>query len=206
MADAKPAGAQAGAERRRFRRLKMDLPGRLFLPADSREAACTILDMSPGGAAISSGIVPELGSAVVLYMDSFGRFEGRVVRRGQAGFGLAFVCTPSKRKRTAEQLILFLNKSLGDDGLLRRQDSPNHKDIAKFTRADGEVVLGEVSDFSVNGVSLKTGVKPPIGEFVLIGQIAGRVSRHHADGIGIDFVGDEKSSAEFVLKVSIARA
>jgi len=117
MADAKPAGAQAGAERRRVRRLKMDLPGRLFLPADSREAACTILDMSPGGAAISSGIVPELGSAVVLYMDSFGRFEGRVVRRGQAGFGLAFVCTPSKRKRTAEQLILFVSRHHADGTL-----------------------------------------------------------------------------------------
>ena len=83
------ATSGTGAERRRFRRIKMDLPGRLFLPSDSQEGACTILDMSPGGVAVASEIVPEMGSAVVLYLDSFGRFEGHVVRRDQGGFGLA---------------------------------------------------------------------------------------------------------------------
>ena len=196
MTEAEPVEAQGGAERRRFRRVKMDLGGRLFLPADSREAQCTILDMSPGGVAVSSAIVPELGSAVVLYLDSFGRFEGKVVRRDQAGFGLAFTCTPSKRERTAEQLILFLNKELGDDSVLRRHGKSNRKEFAKFTRADGQIVHGEVTDISVTGVSLKTDIRPAIGEFVLIAQIAGRVSRHHADGIDIDFIGNEKSPAD----------
>ena len=31
-------------------------------------------------------------------------------------------------------------------------------------------------------------MRPPIGEFVLIGQMAGRVVRHHDTGIGITFV------------------
>ena len=52
--------AKTGAERRRFRRVKVDIPGRLFIPADSREARCTISDLSPGGAAISCEIVPEI--------------------------------------------------------------------------------------------------------------------------------------------------
>jgi hypothetical protein len=196
MTDAEPVETRPGAERRRFRRIKMDLPGRMFLPSDSREAHCTILDMSPGGVAVSSGIVPEMGAPVVLYMDGFGRFEGNVVRRDEAGFGLAFVCTPSKRERTAEQLILFLNNSLGDDSPLRRHERASQKGFAKFTRADGQVVHGEVSDISVNGVTLKTDVRPAIGEFVLIAQIAGRVSSHHDDGIGIEFVGTEKPVAE----------
>jgi hypothetical protein len=110
------------------------------------------------------------------------------VRRDQTGFGLAFVCTPSKRERIAEQLILFLNRAPGDDSPLRRRAS--QKGFAKFTRADGQIVHGEVSDISVTGVSLKTAVRPPIGEFVLIAEIAGRVARHHEDGIGIDFVGN----------------
>jgi len=46
-----------------------------------------------------------------------------------------------------------------------------------------------VLDLSVSGVSLKTNMRPPIGEFVLIGQMAGRVARHHEQGIGIEFVG-----------------
>ena len=208
MTDAEPVAAKSGAERRRFRRVKMDLPGRMFLPSDSREAHCTILDMSPGGVAVASEIVPEMGAPVVLYMDGFGRFEGNVVRRDEAGFGLAFVCTPSKRERTAEQLILFLNNALEEDSLMRRHERASHKGFAKFTRADGQIVHGEVSDISVNGVTLKTDVRPGIGEFVLIAQIAGRVARHNPDGISIDFVGNEKpqSQSKSAHRINIVRA
>jgi hypothetical protein len=205
MKDAEPVVAKAGAERRRFRRVKVDLPGRLFIPADSREARCTILDLSPGGAAIACETVPDNGTAIVLYVDGFGRFEGTVMRQDGYGFGMAFVCTPSKRERTAEQLILFLNKTLVDDSVLRRHERSNQKGFARFTRADGTVIHCEVMDISVGGVSLKTDVKPPIGEFVLIAQIAGRVARHHADGIGIEFVGQEKSTTEPAQHINLVR-
>ena len=197
--------AKTGAERRRFRRVKVDLPGRLFIPADNREARCTVSDLSPGGAAINCETVPEPGTSVVLYVDSFGRFEGNVVRCDNGGFGVAFVCTPSKRERTAEQLILFLNKTLVDDHVLRRHERSNQKGFAKFTRADGQIIHCEVTDISVGGVSLKTDVKPPIGEFVLIAQIAGRVARHHADGIGIEFIGQEKTSHEPAHNINLVR-
>jgi hypothetical protein len=206
LKDAEPVVAKAGAERRRFRRVRVDLPRRLFVPSDSREARCTISDLSPGGAAIVCEIIPEAGTPVVLYVDNFGRFEGNVVRRDGYGFGIAFVCTPSKRERTAEQLILFLNKALVDDSVLRRHERSNQKGFAKYTRADGQIVHCEVMDISVGGVSLKTDVKPPIGEFVLIAQIAGRVARHHADGIGIEFVGQEKSADQSVHQINIVRS
>jgi hypothetical protein len=205
MKDAEPVVAKAGAERRRFRRVRVDLPGRLFIPSDSREARCTIADLSPGGAAIVCETVPDAGTQVVLYADGFGRFEGTVVRRDGYGFGIAFVCTPSKRERTAEQLILFLNKTLVDDSVLRRHERSSHKGFAKFTRADGAIVQCEVMDISVGGVSLKTDVKPPIGEFVLIAQIAGRVARHHPDGIGIEFVGQDKVHAEPAHQINLVR-
>jgi hypothetical protein len=192
MKDAEPVVAKAGAERRRFRRVKVDLPGRLFIPSDSREARCTVSDLSPGGAAIACETIPDSGTPVVLYVDNFGRFEGTVVRRDGYGFGVSFVCTPSKRERTAEQLTLFMNKTLVDDSVLRRHERSSQKGFAKFTRADGQIVQCEVMDISVGGVSLKTEIKPPIGEFVLIAQIAGRVARHHSDGIGIEFVGQDK--------------
>src|SRR5690348_3004401 len=105
-----PLRARSEAERRRFRRVKMDLPGRLFLPAEGSEAPCTILDMSPGGAAVLCERVPDLGTGLVLYVDNFGRFEGRVARHDRGGFGLAFLCTPSKKRRTAGQLIQFLDR------------------------------------------------------------------------------------------------
>ena len=162
MKDAEPVLARARAERRRFRRVRVDLPGRLFTPSDGREARCSVVDLSPGGAAIRCEAVPELGTPVVLYVDSFGRFEGVVARKDGAGFGVAFHCTATKRERTAEQLTLFLNKSLVDESVLRRHERSSQKGFAKFTRADGQIVNCEVMDISVGGVSLKTEVKPPI--------------------------------------------
>ena len=39
-----PVLAKARAERRRFRRVHVDLPGKLFIPADGQECACKIVD------------------------------------------------------------------------------------------------------------------------------------------------------------------
>ena len=192
--DAEPVVAKAKAERRRFRRVRVDLGGRLFTPGDGNEARCTVQDLSPGGAAIDCDIIPENGTAVVLYVDGFGRFEGTVARRDGHGFGVAFVCTPAKRERTAEQLTLFLNKSLVDETVLRRHERTHQKGFAKFTRADGQVINCEVMDISVGGVSLKSEVRPPLGEFVLIASMAGRVVRHHEHGIGIEFIGQDKGT------------
>jgi hypothetical protein len=206
MKDAEPVSAKAGAERRRFRRVEVDLPGRLFIPADNHEVRCKVVDLSPGGAAIACETVPESGTPVILYVDNFGRFEGTVARRAAEGFGVAFACTPTKRERIAEQLILFLNKTLVDDSVLRRHERSSQKGFAKFTRADGQIVQCEVMDISIGGVSLKTDVKPPIGEFILIAQIAGRVARHHANGIGIQFVGQEKASEPSVPQINLVRS
>jgi PilZ domain len=200
------AVAKARADRRRFRRVRVDLPGRLFTPADGKEARCQICDLSPGGAAIACDLMPPEGTQVVLYVDGFGRFEGQVTRLDESNFGVYFSCTPLKRERTAEQLTLFLNKSLVDESALRRHERTSHKGFAKFTRADGQIVHGEVMDISAGGVSLKTDVRPAIGEFVLIAQMAGRVARHHEHGIGIEFVGQDKSAnAEPAARLNLVR-
>jgi len=189
MKEEAPLIAKAKAERRRFRRVRVDLSGRLFVPADSRECHCKVVDLSPGGASIECDMALEADTQVVLYVDGFGRLEGSIVRAADASFGLRFNCTPAKRERIAEQMILLMNSKLLDESELRRHDRTPTKGIARFTRADGQLVACEVLDLSVSGVSLKTNMRPPIGEFVLIGQMAGRVARHHEQGIGIEFVG-----------------
>src|SRR6185437_13148313 len=149
-----PVLAKAKAERRRFRRVRVDLAGRLFFPATAHEVSCNVADLSPGGASLDCEHAPESGTQVVLYIDGFGRFEGTAVRRdGRPGFGMRFNATALKREKIAEQLT-------------------------QFTRADGTVIKCEVLDLSPTGVSVKTAVRPLIGEFVLIGQLAGRVARH----------------------------
>ena len=190
--DAEPIVAKAKAERRRFRRVRLDLPGRLYTPADGTEARCSVINLSSGGASVECEMNPPYGTQVVLYVDNFGRFEGTVTRRNGEGFGVAFTCTPSKRERIAEQLTLFLNKAMDEASLLRRHERTHEKGFAKFTRADGQIVHCAVMDIFVGGVTLKTDVHPPVGEFVLIQGVAGKVARHHEQGISIEFVGQEK--------------
>lgn len=209
MKDVEPVIAKVKAERRRFRRVRVDLTGRLFVPADSRECHCKIVDLSPGGASLECDLALAMDMQVVLYIDGFGRLEGMIARQEGQGFGVRFSCTAMKRERIAEQLILFMNHSLIDESELRRHDRTPTKGIARFTRADGQFVACEVMDLSVSGVSLKTDVRPPIGEFVLIGQMAGRVARHHEHGIGIEFVGGTPAASangdRLQVKVATAR-
>jgi len=207
-AELEPVVAKARAERRRFRRVRVDLGGRIFLPAAAQEAKCTVIDLSPGGASVECEIPLEADVNVILYIDGFGRFEGVVVKRPGEGFGVKFNCTQMKRDRVAEQLTLFMNKEVVTEADLRRHDRTPAKGFSRFTRADGELVKCEVLDLSVSGVSVKTDIKPPIGEFVLIGQMAGRIARHHDDGIGIEFVGqtaaERASNSPERLKASIS--
>jgi hypothetical protein len=184
-----PRVAKARAERRRFRRVRIDLPGRLFVPGLSREETCKVVDLSPGGASVECEFQPDPNTQVVLYIEAFGRFEGTVVEREGVGFGVRFAGTQLKREKTAEQLTLFLNKALVDGSAMRRHERTPSKGLTQFTRADGSVIKCEVLDLSPGGVSLKTPLRPEIGEFVLIGKLAGRVARHHENGIGIEFVG-----------------
>lgn len=189
MKNVEPVIAKARAERRRYRRVRVNLPGKLFIPETGQETPCMIVDLSPGGAQIDCDQTLEKGSKIVLYIDNFGRFEGTVVRADGYGFGVHFSSTALKRERTAEQLTLFVNKELVDTTVLRRHDRAPTKGVTRFTRYDGQIVPCEVLDLSVGGILLKTDVRPPIGEFVLIGQLAGRVARHHPQGIGLEFVG-----------------
>lgn len=188
------------AERRSFKRVRVDLPGRLFVPADAREARCTVSNLSPGDAVIECEVMPEIDVPIVLYIDGFGRFEGSVTRCEASNVCVRFNCTPLKRERIAEQLTLFLNKNIVDGSALRRHERAPAKGFTRFTRADGQLVRCEVLDLSTSGVSVKSDVRPPIGEYILIGQMAGRVARHHETGVGIEFVGGlvERATTERV--------
>jgi hypothetical protein len=165
--------------------------------------------LSPGSAAVECDCSPEPDTLVVLYADGFGRFEGIVTPREGGGFGVRFNCPPLKRERVAEQLAHFINRSETGDSELRRHDRTRAEGFTRFTRCDGELVKCEVLDLSLSGVSLKTDIKPALGEFVLIGQMAGRVARHHEEGIGIEFVGGslpEKTKSEQIREKLTSRA
>jgi hypothetical protein len=187
--------ARARAERRQYQRVRVEAAGRLFVPADGREAHCQIADLSPGGAQVVCEAIPRANEQVILYIDGFGRFEGAVVRPSETGFGVRFQCSTLKREKIAEQLTVYMNRDLSEPTVVRRHERAPTKGAARFTRANGDVVACEVVDLSLSGVSLKTDARPPMGEIVLIGQSAGRVVRHHQNGIAIEFVNAQAEKA-----------
>jgi hypothetical protein len=179
--------AKTIAERRRHLRVPVDLSGRLFVPTDGRECQCRIVELSPGDAQVVSEIIPETGSYIILYIDGFGRFEAQVVRSDWDRFAVTLRCSTLKQDRVAE--LLHSRTSLGADGdlALRRHERVATPGFAHFTLSTGETVACDVLDLSLSGVSLKTDRKPRIGESVMVGQMAGRVVRHHESGIAVEF-------------------
>jgi hypothetical protein len=206
MNDTDPVLARSKADRRRYRRVEVNLAGKLFVPAVTQEYPCTVIDLSPGGANITCEAEIALDTQIVLYANTFGRFEGTIVRREGLNAGIRFVSTALKRERTAEQLTLFMNRTLLDEADLRRDDRTPTKGLTRFVRHDGQIVPCEVLDLSMSGISVKTDIRPAVGEFVLIGQLAGRVARHHDQGIGIEFVGATNNTAERLrAKIAVVR-
>ena len=54
----------------------------------------------------------------------------------------------------------------------------------------------EVLDLSLSGLSLKTAVKPLIGEVITIGHVSGRVVRHHETGVALEFCSEPPHKPE----------
>jgi hypothetical protein len=182
---------RATKERRRFRRVSVNITGRLYIPSSEEEALCTVQDISPGDVALRCDLKVEPNGRAVIYLDNLGRFEGPIIRSGDGGFVMTFSCSLQKREKLADQLTLEVNRHLLGDTELRRYDRVEavSGSYTHFTRSTGEQVRCEVLDLSLTGVSVRTEHRPPVGEHILIGHRAGRVARHHAKGVGIEFLG-----------------
>ena len=189
--------AQANADRRRYQRVQVNLSGQLFIPANGREAKCRIVAMSAVGAQVISPIVPDKDVRIVLYIDTFGRFDAQVMRIEEGEFAAHFNCSALKQEKVADQLALIMNKGLVDEEpKVRRHERVATQGIAHFTRESGESVPCEVIDLSLSGVSLKTESKPRVGETIMVGQMSGRVVRHHETGIGVEFLRPQAQQPE----------
>lgn len=183
--------ARALKERRRFRRVHLSVAGRLFVPATQEETVCTIEDISPGDASVLCQLQQEPFGRAVIYLETMGRFEGPIIRRTKTGFVMAFSCSLQKRERLADQLTVELNRHLLSESDLRRYDRTEAASgsYTHFTRSNAEQVKCEVLDLSLTGVSVRCDVRPPVGEHILIGHRAGRIARHHSEGVGIEMFG-----------------
>jgi hypothetical protein len=87
------------SERRAYARTKVTVPARV-LHANRRECICTIVDVSMGGMALLARDRGAVGDSVVVYVESFGRLQGEIVRHFDGGFAVKL----GGNSRAAEQL------------------------------------------------------------------------------------------------------
>lgn len=185
--------AQVGIrERRRYRRMPIALTGRL-LDTFGREHDCRTADMSPGDVRIVANTLPPIGDRVVIYLEGFGRVSGKVTRKcGEGEVAVIFDFSAHKREKIAEQLTLAVNRDLGIEEA-PRIISDNAQSI-RLEFETGDAYVGEVVDFSLAGVTIKSKRPPPlIGVWVRVGNVYGRVARLIEGGFAIDFEPRQRS-------------
>jgi hypothetical protein len=182
------AAASVGIrERRRFRRMPIEVNGRLMDPL-GREHDCRTADISPGDIRIAAPILPQVGERVVIYLAGFGRVSGHVARKcGEGEVAIIFDFTAHKREKMAEQLTLAVNRDLGIEEPAHRAAIADGSQMIKLEFETGEAYEGEVVDFSLAGITIKSRRPPPlIGVWVRAGNVYGRVARLIEGGFAID--------------------
>jgi hypothetical protein len=181
------AAAQVGIrERRRFRRMPLEIHGRM-LDGLGREHDCRTADMSPGDMRLVAPILPPVGDRIVIYLEGFGRMTGKVARKcGEGEVAVIFDFSAHKRDKLTDQLTIAVNKQLGIEA-----EAPvitEGANLARIEFEDGRAYEGEVLDFSLQGVTLRTAKPPPlIGQWVRVGGTYGRVARLIEGGFAVDF-------------------
>jgi hypothetical protein len=182
-------------DRRRYKRIAVTLLGR-FMRETKAEHPCKLVDISAGGAAITSPVAVAVGERVVAYFDHIGGIEGVVTRQFEGGFAFGITATKHKREKLAAQLTWLANRAeLGsDEGRRHERITPtNGEQVLQLT--EGIVLSCRVLDVSISGASIATPARPELGTEVTLGKLRARVVRHHPQGFGVQFLDIQNPSA-----------
>jgi len=188
-------GSDSGQENRKYERIQLFLPGQLFNPQNEQSADCKVLNLSAGGAAVQCDTAFAAGLSLVLYIENFGRFEGKSIVHGNGQLALEFSIGEAKRSRLKEMLSSFA--ASGVEGVTQARKHARVPSLVSgsITLQNGQELRCEVLDISLDGVSLRTRVRPPVGEIVNLGRARGRVVKHHPEGVTIQYVKEVSHAA-----------
>ncbi len=197
-ANARPALSQlpqTAADRRKYKRIKVNLLGR-FMLENKQEYPCKLLDISPGGASMIAPVIGEPCERIVAYFDHIGRIEGIITRTFESGFAIAIIATPYKREKLAAQLTWIANhKTLNLPEERRHSRIVPQNTQATIKYADGTVSQCRLLDVSLSGASIDIDKKIEIGTEVMLGRLRAVVVRHHEHGIGLKFLDIQNPTA-----------
>lgn len=183
------------SDRRRHKRIAVDLSGR-FMREDKQEYDCKLIDISAGGAAVTSSVVPMPGERIVASFDQIGMVEGTVVREVAGGFAFRVIATKHKREKLIAQLVWLANRDELDtsEGRQHERITPPNS-LATLQIADEPAQTCRLVDISISGASVATHLRPPVGTEVMLGRLRARVVRHHTRGFGVQFIDMQNPAA-----------
>lgn len=155
---------------------------------NKEEADCTALDMSPGGVRLLTSAQGRVTERVVAYLEHFGRVEGVIVRQTGDGFALKLALPAAKRDRVADLLTWLVNR--GDGAMEDRRHGRiiPHVTDTSLQLAGGEAQQAQIIDISVSGAGIAIEKRPSIGTRIVVGSTPGKVVRHFANGIAVEFL------------------
>jgi hypothetical protein len=182
-------------DRRRHKRICVTLLGR-FMRESKEDFPCKLIDISAGGAAVTSQVAVPIGERVVAYFDHIGGIEGEVAREFEGGFAFKISATKHKREKLAAQLTWLANRSelTDEDGRRHERIAPQNRE-STLQLAEGIVVTCRVLDVSISGASVSTPARPALGSDVVLGKLRARVMRHHSQGFGVQFIDVQNPTA-----------
>ncbi len=144
--------------------------------------------MSPGDVGLVAAHLPMIKDHVIIYLDHVGRIEGNVTRLYDGGFAMTINCTPRKREKLAASVEwLKAHSEFGDQEHRRHERIEPANKNTEIRLEDGRCYPVEIIDISISGAALETDVKPALGSFVTFSGLNGKVVRHFAEGIAVEF-------------------
>ncbi|MGB3718222.1 MAG: PilZ domain-containing protein [Hyphomicrobiaceae bacterium] len=184
----------AGREQRQYKRYRIVLAGR-FMRQNKEEHPCRLKDISCGGAAIVTPVPVEVGERIVAYFEQIGGLEGNVVRTFDGGFAIEFTITQHKREKLATQLEALSGRHGASAAHQRRHPRFATNNTTTLRLDDDISIPVRVIDVSVSGASVETDARPMIGSEVVLGKLRAKVVRHHAEGLGLQFINMQNPDA-----------
>ena len=195
------AAAYKGPDRRRYPRFSLSLPGRFMRP-DKLDHPCRLKDISVGGVALVTPVMPAVGEKIIVYLMHLGGLEGAVVRRCNDGFAMSITATQRKRDSLAARIHQLLSHTDLPEEDERTSPRTATSGFAVLMLPDGTVLECPMLDVSGSGVSIVTPVRPPVGAEVILANERAVVVRHHEEGIAVEFVNQRLDAEEAIKRIA----
>jgi hypothetical protein len=176
-------------ERRARQRAPVGVKGKIFFPERKWEEECVVSDLSPDGAGLKSSCSAAIGALAVLYVDGLGRFEGKIVRHDRLRLGVKFDFSEVKRERLAQMITDYVERGeIRSTSVRTRSRLTGSHVLHQFILPSGQSRDCEIVDIALSGASLRTDVRPPVGETIMFGKTTAVVVRHTKCGIAVSFL------------------